>query len=204
MRALSVSEAARGASIAGVVAIVADSASSDEYSAGDAGIANGVGVSHTLVAGDCRASVINREAAGAVANQVSARRADSTAVFPVIAVDAGIAGLGHLVAGVAFIDVETAGHTGSGNVDDVVSNAEVADREGSDGNRGAQGAVRDVACTKSTGVGCAEEVTVLACATSSGGSIVGAGEAIGHIINAGYACLSTLGIVAHIAEGTVD
>lgn len=58
MRALSVSEAARGAGIAGAVTVVAGGASSDEEVAGDTSIGFEEGVNQAFVADHIKTSIV--------------------------------------------------------------------------------------------------------------------------------------------------
>lgn len=76
------------------------------------------------VAGYCGASIIKGNTTDAVRDEISAKRASSATVLSVISINAAITSLCYLIAGVALVDVDTAGYTGSSDIiDDVVRDA---------------------------------------------------------------------------------
>ena len=157
-----------------------------------------------LVAGDCRASIVECDAAGAALDEISAGRAVSSTGFPEISVSAGIAGLCDLIAGAALVDVEAAGHAISEIVDYRVGDAELADCEGSDWDGIAAYTIFDVVTASSADVGSTEEESFLADTASSCGSVVAAGQAVSHIITAESACLRVFKIGCQVACGAID
>lgn len=122
--------------------MVASSASSDKASASETSVINQVFVRLALPAGDCRGSVIECNAAGAVGNEISARRTGCPIVFSVISIDAGIAGLCRRVAVDTHFDLLPAGNALSTIVQYIIAFDLGADFEGGDGIRIALEAMR--------------------------------------------------------------